>query len=182
MRLFSWHGPPVAHQPAAYHSTSALLALKRERAAPPQRPKPFRKRFLRKRPAEFSTQWKIFWRIFHAMEKLLPFFPHNGKSFRDFSTQWKECFHTVENSVLGLFSGVLGCSLGAVERSTRRPLSIVERDRPKRPRKRRPPQAVSALSRSRLGCGVGRGPFSGCEVGDFSRSQMRRGRCARSDL
>ena len=25
------------------------------------------------------------------MEKLLPFFPHNGKMFRRFSTQWKEC-------------------------------------------------------------------------------------------
>ena len=24
-------------------------------------------------------------------------FPHNGKMFRDFSTQWKKCFHTVEN-------------------------------------------------------------------------------------
>jgi hypothetical protein len=24
-------------------------------------------------------------------------FPRNGKSFRDFSTQWKKCFHTVEN-------------------------------------------------------------------------------------
>ena len=56
-----------------------------------------------------------------------PFFPHNGKCFRDFSTQWKECFHSVKNSVLGLFSGVVGCSLGAVERSTRRPLSTVER-------------------------------------------------------
>ena len=25
-------------------------------------------------------------------------FPHNGKMFRDFSTQWKKCFHSVENS------------------------------------------------------------------------------------
>ena len=70
----------------------------------------------------FSTQWKNFQRFFHTMEKLLPFFPHNGKSFRDFSTQWKNFFHSVENLVFGLFSGVLGCSLGAVERSTRRPL------------------------------------------------------------
>ena len=23
-------------------------------------------------------------------------FPHNGKLFRDFSTQWKECLHSVE--------------------------------------------------------------------------------------
>ena len=58
-------------------------------------------------------------------------FPHNGKTFRSFSTQWKNLFHTVENSDFRLFSGVLGCSLGAVERSTRRPLSIVERDRPR---------------------------------------------------
>jgi hypothetical protein len=60
--------------------------------------------------------------VFHAMEKLLPFFPRNGKSFRDFSTQWKKCFHSVENSVYGLFSGVFGLFSGAVERSTRRPL------------------------------------------------------------
>jgi hypothetical protein len=39
------------------------------------------------------------------MEKVSAIFPHNGKSFRDFSTQWKKCFHSVENSVLGLFSG-----------------------------------------------------------------------------
>jgi len=54
-------------------------------------------------------------------------FPHNGKSFRDFSTQWKEFVHTVENSDFGLFSGVFGLFSGAVERSTRRPLSTVER-------------------------------------------------------
>jgi len=75
-----------------------------------------------KKEVNFSTQWKMFWRIFHTMEKLLPFFPHNGKCFRDFSTQWKKCFHSVENSVLGLFSGVFGLFSGAVERSTRRPL------------------------------------------------------------
>ncbi len=109
MRLFSWHGPPVAHQPAAYHATSALLALKRERAAPPQRPKTFRKRFLRNRPAEFSTQWKIFRRIFHAMEKLLPFFPHNGKNV---STLWKTrilgCFRWFSAALSGLLSGARG--------------------------------------------------------------------------
>jgi len=70
----------------------------------------------------FSTQWKNFQRFFHTMEKLLPFIPHNGKSFRDFSTQWKKCFHSVENLVLGLFSGVFRLFSGAVERSTRRPL------------------------------------------------------------
>ena len=113
----------------------------------------------------FSTQWKNFQRFFHTMEKLLPFFPHNGKSFRDFSTQWKNFFHGVENLVLGLFSGVLGLFSGAVERSTRRPLSTVERDRPRGREKRRPPQAVSALSRSRLGCGVGRGRFLAARSG-----------------
>ena len=106
-----------------------------------------------------------FQRFFHTMEKLLPFFPHNGKSFRDFSTQWKNFFHGVENLVLGLFSGVLGLFSGAVERSTRRPLSTVERDRPRGREKRRPPQAVSALSRSRLGCGVGRGRFLAARSG-----------------
>ena len=73
----------------------------------------------------------------------------------------------MENSVCGLFSGVLGCYPRAVERSTRRPLSIVERDRPTRPGKRRPPQAVSALSRSRLGCGVGIGRFLAARAGIF---------------
>ena len=107
----------------------------------------------------FSTQWKNFQRFFHTMEKLSPFFPHNGKSFRDFSTQWKKCFHSVENSVLGLLSGVFGLFSGAVERSTRRPLSTVERDRPRGREKRCPTQSGSALSRSRLGCGVVARPF-----------------------
>ena len=107
----------------------------------------------------FSTQWKNFQRFFHTMEKLLPFFPHNGKSFRDFSTQWKNFFHSVENLDFRLFSVVFGLFSGAVERSTRRPLSTVERDRPRGREKRRLPQAVSALSRSRLGCGVVARPF-----------------------
>ena len=150
---------------------------------------------------EFSTVWKTFSGFFHAMEKYFPhcgktgpFFPRNGKTFSDFSTQWKNFFHTVENSDLGLYSGVcrcgrwhslarrvgprryrprvrpapcgldsalgyLGLFSGAVERSTRRPLSTVERDRPRGREKRRPPQAGSALSRSRLGCGVVARPF-----------------------
>jgi hypothetical protein len=56
------------------------------------------------------------------MEKLLPFFPHYGKIFRQFSTLWKKCFHGVENSDFGLFSVVSWLFSGAVERSTRRPL------------------------------------------------------------
>ena len=35
---------------------------------------------------EFSTVWKIFSRVFHAMEKLFTNFPRNGKTF---STVWK---------------------------------------------------------------------------------------------
>ena len=70
----------------------------------------------------------------------------------------------------------------AVERSTRRPLSTVERDRPKWPGKWCPMKSGSALSRSRLGCGVVARPFSGREVGDFSRSQAKRGRCVWSDV
>ena len=97
--------------------------------------------------------------FFHAMEKLSAIFPHNGKTLDVFSTQWKECFHGVENSVSRLFSGVFRLFSGAVERSTRRPLSTVERDRPRGREKRRPPQAVSALSRARLGCGVVARPF-----------------------
>ena len=106
-------------------------------------------------------------KMFPHCGKNSPNFPHNGKTFRRFSTQWKEFVHTVENLILGLFSRVSGCSLGAVERSTRRPLSIVERDRPKRPGKRRPPKAVSALSRARFGCGVGSGRFLVARSGVF---------------
>ncbi len=115
---------------------------------------------------DFSTLWKIFFHtvekqghFFHAMEKLYENFPHNGKTFRQFSTKWKNFFHSVENSVFRLFSEVFGLFAGAVERSTRRPLSTVERDRPRGREKRRPPQAVSALSRSRFGCGVVARPF-----------------------
>ena len=88
------------------------------------------------------------------MENISENFPRYGKYLADFSTQWKKFFHSVENSVLRLFTGVFGLFSGAVERSTRRPLSTVERDRPRGREKRRPPQAVSALSRARLGCGV----------------------------
>jgi hypothetical protein len=28
-------------------------------------------------------------------------FPRNGKTFRDFSTPWKKCFHSVENGAAG---------------------------------------------------------------------------------
>ena len=105
--------------------------------------------------------------MFPHCGKMRPIFPHNGKTFRRFSTQWKEFVHTVENLVLWLFSGVFGLFSGAVERSTRRPLSIVERDRPKRPGKRRPPKAVSALSRARFGCGVGSGRFLVARSGVF---------------
>ena len=78
---------------------------------------------------------------------------------KQFSTQWKNFFQTVENLDIRLFSGVLGCSLGAVERSMSAP-HVSRSGRPaERPRKRCPTKAGSALSRSRLGCGVGRGPF-----------------------
>jgi len=70
------------------------------------------------------------------MENFFAIFPRYGKIFStlwknrpvfstqwtDFSTQWKKCFHSVENSDLGLFSVVLGLFSGAVERSARRPL------------------------------------------------------------
>jgi len=42
-----------------------------------------------KKRAEFSTVWKIFLRIFHAMEKIFSIFPRYGKFFREFSTEWK---------------------------------------------------------------------------------------------
>jgi len=125
------------------------------------------------------------------MEDFLTNFPCYGKSFADFSTLWKNFlgfFHAMEEmfpwcgklgfwGVFACATGARGCSPRAVERSTRRPLSTVERDRPKWPGKWCPMKSGSALSRSRLGCGVVARPFSGHEVGDFSRSQVRRGRC-----
>ena len=42
--------------------------------------------------------------VFHTMEKFSRIFPQYGKYFRDFSTLWKNFFHSVENSGLGLFS------------------------------------------------------------------------------
>ncbi len=104
-------------------------------------------------PRKFSTQWKNFSPFFHTMEKM---FPQCGKlGFR---------------AVFGGF----GCSLGAVERSTRRPLSTVERDRPRGQEKRRPTQSGSALSRARLGCGVVARPFFWPRGRGSSRSQVRR--------
>ena len=138
-------------------------------------------------PIRSNSDRKIFLRIGPPARNLFgpprhKCFPHNGKHFREFSTQWKKCFHSMENSVSGLFLvvcrcgrwhslarrvgprryrprvrpapcgldsalGYLGLFSGAVERSTRRPLSTVERDRPRGREKRRPPQAVSALRR-----------------------------------
>jgi len=91
--------------------------------------------------AAFSTQWKKYSGFFHTMEKMFaaPFAGLARSKRRALRYRLRvrlsplrlglgtQLFHSVENSVLGLFSGVLGCSLGAVERSTRRPLSTVER-------------------------------------------------------
>jgi hypothetical protein len=53
-------------------------------------------------PSSFPQYGKLFrdfstlWKnIFHTMENVLAIFPHNGKTFRQFSTQWKEFVHTV---------------------------------------------------------------------------------------
>jgi hypothetical protein len=113
----------------------------------------------KKRP-DFSMLWKNFSPIFHTMEEMFPWCGKLGF--------W---------AVIECAMGARGCSPMAVERSARRPLSTVERDRPKRPGKWCPMQSGSALSRSRLGCGVVARPFSGREVGDCSRSQVRWGRC-----
>jgi hypothetical protein len=45
----------------------------------------------------FSTLWKNFFRIFHAMEKFCLDFPRHGKFLSKFSTLWKTFFHGVEN-------------------------------------------------------------------------------------
>ena len=72
--------------------------------------------------------WK---NIFHTVGKNSPIFPRYGKLFRDFSTLWKECFHGVENFNYGPVLRGFQLFVRAVERSPQRPLSIVERDRPR---------------------------------------------------
>jgi len=90
----------------------------------------------------FSMLWKLFSAIFHGMEEM---FPCCGKlGF------W---------AVIECAKGARGCSPKAVERSAQRPLSTVERDRSKWPGKWCPMKSGSALSRSRLGCGVVARPF-----------------------
>ena len=47
----------------------------------------------------FSIQWNPAAAgsgFFHTMENFFRIFPHNGRLFPDFSTQWKTFFHTVE--------------------------------------------------------------------------------------
>ena len=88
------------------------------------------------------------------MEDFLTIFPCYGKIFRQFSILWKKCFHAVENSEFRLFSVGYCCSLGAVKRNTRRPLSTVERADGRGQEKRSPIKSGSALSRARCGCGV----------------------------
>ena len=67
------------------------------------------------------------------METFFAIFPRYGKFFEDFSTVWKtfsKFFHAMENFIrMGdnrlkkpVFSGFMGCWIGAVERSTRRPM------------------------------------------------------------
>jgi hypothetical protein len=119
---------------------------------------------------QFSTVWKLFARFFHAMEDFLPIFPRYGKIFHDFSMLWKN-FH------FGLFLVVFRLFSWAVERSTRRPLSTVERADRRGREKRGPTQSGSALSRARCGCGVVARPFFWPRGRGSSRSQVRRGRC-----
>ena len=122
---------------------------------------------------DFSTLWKnIFHTVektghfFHTMENLLAIFPHNGKTFRRFSTQWKNFFHSVENPDYRLFSGVFGLFSGGCGAEQAAPLEHRRARRPRGREKRCPTKAGSALSRTRLGCGVGNDRFSGPEVGD----------------
>ena len=105
---------------------------------------------------KFSTVWKTFSRFFHTMDKYFPhcgkkrsYFSQNGKTFQDFSTQWKECFHGVENLISGLFYRVFGCSSGDMERSPRRPLSIVD-TRPAEGPGKTAPDADGQCSQPRL--------------------------------
>ncbi len=46
-------------------------------------------------------------------------FPHNGKKIRDFSTQWKKCFHTVEKPVFRAEGGAVEIRRVKLERGTR---------------------------------------------------------------
>ena len=126
--------------------------------------------------------------VFHSMENFFAVFPRYGKIFSTlwkkevvFSTQWKNVsryFHTMERmfprrgklgfrAVFGGYQvrqGARGCCPMAVERSTRRPLSIVEcadrgarktvpdeggqRPQPQPPRVRRRVRAVFLVPRS----------------------------------
>ena len=132
-------------------------------------------------------------------------FPQYGKLFRDFSTLWKKCFHGMEKMAcffhsmedflmilpcygktfilvcFRLFSWDLRLFSWAVERSTRRPLSTVERADRRGQEKRGPMQSGSALSRARCGCGVVARPFFWPRGRGSSRSQVRRGRCGWSE-
>ena len=67
------------------------------------------------------------------MENFFEVFPQYGKLFEEFSTAWKifsDFFHAMENCFShcekrdenACFQRVYGCWIGAVERSTRRPL------------------------------------------------------------
>jgi NDP-sugar pyrophosphorylase family protein len=45
----------------------------------------------------FSTPWKMFGGVFHAMENFSDIFPRYGRFSEEFSTLWKKVFHAVEN-------------------------------------------------------------------------------------
>ncbi|HAL92953.1 MAG TPA: hypothetical protein DCM68_08025 [Verrucomicrobia bacterium] len=48
-----------------------------------------------------------------------PGFPHNGKKFRGFSTQWKKCFHSVENPEFRASGGPVEIRAVRLEKATR---------------------------------------------------------------
>ena len=115
------------------------------------------------------------------MENFERFFPRYGKFFGEFSTVWKTLSAWAKTGWKSPFSRGIRLFSGGCGAEHAAPL-VSRRARPAEgPGKRCPPQAGSALSRSRLGCGVVARPFSGREVGGSTRSQAKRGRCGRSE-
>ena len=109
------------------------------------------------------------------MENFERFFPRYGKFFGEFSTVWKTLSAWAKTGWKSPFSRGIRLFSGGCGAERAAPL-VSRRARPAEgPGKRCPPQAGSALSRSRLGCGVVARPFSGREVGGSTRSHAKRG-------
>jgi hypothetical protein len=88
--------------------------------------------------SEYSTLWKFFRLVFHSMENFFEVFPRYGKLYPQLGKRAEK----------DRFQEDFGCFLRAAERSTRRPLCAVARDRPRGRGTRGPTKEGSALSRT----------------------------------